>query len=193
MIRLDTINTLCMYLNVTPADFFEYLPINISFETAINSVDYDLVIENDGKCCLNIKEIDADVFLDVEKKTMKSTYELSIKLEEEINMPMFSEESIHDMTVKASVFFENMEDVGNFSDIREELQFTFHREIYINLVSNFDSAFLSYYENELLPNIVTDYVVDTKKEDEYENILKTLKLEKKVINTTIFSDMFLPF
>lgn len=29
MIRLDTINKLCNYLNITPGDFFEYIPVEI--------------------------------------------------------------------------------------------------------------------------------------------------------------------
>lgn len=32
MIQFDTVNTLCRYLGVTPADFFEYAPVDFSFK-----------------------------------------------------------------------------------------------------------------------------------------------------------------
>lgn len=35
MIQLETIDTLCQYLNITPAEFFEYLPFDLEFHTDI--------------------------------------------------------------------------------------------------------------------------------------------------------------
>lgn len=35
MIQLETIDTLCQYLDITPADFFEYLPFDLEFHTDI--------------------------------------------------------------------------------------------------------------------------------------------------------------
>lgn len=35
MIQLETIDTLCQYLNITPSDFFEYLPFDLDFTTDI--------------------------------------------------------------------------------------------------------------------------------------------------------------
>lgn len=35
MIQLDTINSLCQYLEISPKDFFEYLPFDIYFDTTI--------------------------------------------------------------------------------------------------------------------------------------------------------------
>lgn len=37
MLQMETINSLCQYLKVSPADFFEYLPFDINFEVEISS------------------------------------------------------------------------------------------------------------------------------------------------------------
>ena len=39
MIQLETIDTLCQYLNITPAEFFEYLPFDLEFHTDITKND----------------------------------------------------------------------------------------------------------------------------------------------------------
>ena len=39
MIQLETIDTLCQYLNITPAEFFEYLPFDLEYHADITEND----------------------------------------------------------------------------------------------------------------------------------------------------------
>lgn len=68
MIQLETINKICQVLNVTPTDFFSYLPFDINIKVSTNSIKIEQttnsVYEFDG---LYVKEIDLDVLLTVEK------------------------------------------------------------------------------------------------------------------------------
>lgn len=40
MLQMETINSLCQYLKVSPADFFEYLPFDVSFEVEISNAAF---------------------------------------------------------------------------------------------------------------------------------------------------------
>ncbi|WP_203269487.1 helix-turn-helix domain-containing protein [Streptococcus uberis] len=54
MIKLDTIETLCNYLNIEPKDFFEYSPFNfkfgsINFDLEVNKIEFILKTTNKNK------------------------------------------------------------------------------------------------------------------------------------------------
>ncbi|PLA80856.1 hypothetical protein CYR81_06920 [Enterococcus faecalis] len=74
MIQMDTINTLCKYLKITPCDFFEYTPIDATFYFELGNIltsQYDLdkgvplIIEANGFINLTKfdKKIDAIEFI----------------------------------------------------------------------------------------------------------------------------------
>jgi DNA-binding Xre family transcriptional regulator len=52
-IQLDTLNTLCMYFNITPDQFFVYIPIDIRVKTQANlrdnTVEIELTVREKGK------------------------------------------------------------------------------------------------------------------------------------------------
>lgn len=80
MIQFETINSLCQYLGVTPADFFEYLPFDV--EVTINADNKPQVpLDEPNKPIINpfflnlyLKKIDNNYLSGETKKT----YELSI-------------------------------------------------------------------------------------------------------------------
>lgn len=46
MIQLETINSICQYLNVSPADFFEYVPFDFDYYSEIGELDQEAYKEN---------------------------------------------------------------------------------------------------------------------------------------------------
>lgn len=78
MIQLETVNTLCRYLNVTPNDFFEYLPFDYDFKCFINKFS---VFDTDRSGFLNdlySDEFNADGYIYKIGKNDKKTFGLSI-------------------------------------------------------------------------------------------------------------------
>ncbi|MBC1286902.1 helix-turn-helix transcriptional regulator [Listeria booriae] len=66
MIQLETINQLCMYLEISPDDFFSYLPYEFEFDF----LSSDLVIDFVG----------TKTYIDVESFNFDFTFELVIKV-----------------------------------------------------------------------------------------------------------------
>ncbi|MFC6201249.1 helix-turn-helix domain-containing protein [Lactiplantibacillus nangangensis] len=82
MIQFDTINTLCQYLNVTPADFFIYSPYDVSIDIETTKVDAysytNEVLEWEQK----VQVYEADVFAKFTKRGQTiSVVEMSAKLD----------------------------------------------------------------------------------------------------------------
>lgn len=71
MIQLETINTLCRYLNITPAEFFSYLPYDIEFSIEPN----DFTI-HDGKLSHPV----FDAILVKEENGIRKSFDLSVIL-----------------------------------------------------------------------------------------------------------------
>lgn len=83
MIQLETINTLCQYLDIAPSDFFEYVPFDLDFVSTIN--DYHLNYQEDLVLkAINLKNIEFEGFLKkkVNSQTLgerTNTFELVIR------------------------------------------------------------------------------------------------------------------
>lgn len=68
MIQLDTINALCIYLGVTPGDFFEFIPYDI--ECSIYTNSFDVEYEHSDYDVINARPstFDFDFFLSIKGK-----------------------------------------------------------------------------------------------------------------------------
>lgn len=78
MIQLETVNTLCRYLNVTPNDFFEYLPFDYDFKCFINKFSLFDTDTSGFISELYSDEFNADGYIYKLDKTDKQTFGLSI-------------------------------------------------------------------------------------------------------------------
>lgn len=72
MIQLETINSLCQYLDISPSDFFEYLPFDVTFNLEITKAD----VYSDDDSASNIKvpngSINFDLYISVKSYNSKS-------------------------------------------------------------------------------------------------------------------------
>lgn len=78
MIQLETVNTLCRYLNVTPNDFFEYLPFDYDFKCFINKFSLFDTDTSGFISDLYSDEFNADGYIYKIGKNNKQTFGLSI-------------------------------------------------------------------------------------------------------------------
>ncbi|MEB7423280.1 helix-turn-helix transcriptional regulator [Mammaliicoccus sciuri] len=71
MLRMDTINNICKVLNITPCEFFEYVPIEIEFE--LSHEEHTLQINNFPLFNGELDEyfLDLDIIIDVETNNGK--------------------------------------------------------------------------------------------------------------------------
>ncbi|WP_203650627.1 helix-turn-helix domain-containing protein [Secundilactobacillus yichangensis] len=84
MIQFETINTLCQYLRVEPKDFFEYVPIDISFDVETTSISAFFNMDPDTlNWSQGIEKYTADVFAKfLSRNNIIKTIELSATLED---------------------------------------------------------------------------------------------------------------
>lgn len=78
MVRYDAIDKLCKYLNVSPNDFFEYMPISIeyTFDEEPN-VEYSIDYNFDNKLVLD--KFVFDFLVDVNAYGKSKTFDLEVK------------------------------------------------------------------------------------------------------------------
>lgn len=100
MIQLETINSLCQYLGVTPDDFFEYLPFDVHISI---SSDEDLSLVGSTRDAFKgyFAPFYLNLYLTKEQTnqstgTIKKTFELSIVLEKQLNFAINSDNFSHD-------------------------------------------------------------------------------------------------
>lgn len=71
MIQLETIDTLCQYLHIEPADFFEYLPFNIDFDITITENKALFSDITRTGVFLKKKDIEFDLYIKIDNATTK--------------------------------------------------------------------------------------------------------------------------
>lgn len=83
-VQLDTLNTLCKYFNITPCEFFDYLPFDLEYNIE-QDTDEELVpnsedgIEYTTRC-------DYILFINMKGKNQNKTFEIKIDVEKTYNI-----------------------------------------------------------------------------------------------------------
>ena len=83
-IQYDTLNTLCKYFNITPCEFFDYLPFDLEYNIE-QDTDEELVpnsedgIEYTTRC-------DYILFINMKGKNQNKTFEIKIDVEKTYNI-----------------------------------------------------------------------------------------------------------
>ncbi|MBT9655543.1 helix-turn-helix domain-containing protein [Lactiplantibacillus plantarum] len=118
MIQNETINSLCQYLGISPADFFEYLPFDVSFSASANNIT-GIVTSNVDVSQLIVTNIELDLyakqtFLNPQYEGKNQTFDLTVKQVEPATIPMLLDggESWTDKTT--NIYFSIM--LGHTSD-----------------------------------------------------------------------------
>ncbi|WP_145463307.1 helix-turn-helix domain-containing protein [Staphylococcus haemolyticus] len=133
MLQMNTINKICGYLDITPCEFFEYIPIDIDFSFFENS---KIDIVNDWKldhinCRANF---DIDLLLDIDFKGEKYKIDTKIVVLDNIltTLPFGDEE------LKLSIESDENQ-INTLTNIFSEIPKEFKKMIYNNLVSEYKS------------------------------------------------------
>lgn len=83
-VQLDTLNTLCKYFNITPCEFFDYLPFDLEYNIE-QDIEEELVpnsedgIEYTTSC-------DYILFINMKGKNQNKTFEIKIDVEKTYNL-----------------------------------------------------------------------------------------------------------
>lgn len=68
MIQLETINKICQVLNVTPSDFFSYVPYDVSFQLSLDDISVEYSTNDVYEVIdLSLKSLDLNLLIKVEK------------------------------------------------------------------------------------------------------------------------------
>ncbi|MGE7954963.1 helix-turn-helix domain-containing protein [Lysinibacillus xylanilyticus] len=146
MMRMETINTLCKYLGVTPSEFYEYEPLDIDFFVEINFCRYSLqerptdsfITEN----YLSITTADIDVIMDVKRNQHTQSFDL---LGKTINSVELGNSDIFGANIPLTIEFDNENEKYIFiNEIYNKISASFHQDIYKNLENKLNHELQSY-------------------------------------------------
>ncbi len=178
MIRMETINTLCKYLGVTPCEFYEYEPIDFDFSVFLNSFNYYL--ENEFiYSYIGVSGIDIEVILDVDSSHQKQSFDLKCSLA--MSKKFALEEP--DTPIQLKIEFENESEKSVFiNESYNKINSSFHQDIYNKLIEVLESELKRQILSEL-----NDTLFDINQKQALEKSIKNnFKIE-------LVSDVFKKF
>lgn len=130
MIQLETINSLCQYLEISPNDFFEYLPFDVS--TNVSEIQPLKIVnaeKDNAPIGATLSTFDYDLFISVSKKlaniSTNKTFDLTIRMENELELTIddpFSSSSIGDgtQTITLNVYLGNSQNKQAYSEEKKQ-------------------------------------------------------------------------
>lgn len=135
MIQMETIDTLCRYLNISPQDFFEFVPINIEINVFPKENNFILTY-NYGDPILNYYAF--DLYIDVQVENTKETFSLSGERDTDFKLNNLYDGSRFEVCLK----FDNDSDKQKyFTYILPRLNYTFQSELTKKINAAIESDF----------------------------------------------------
>jgi len=168
MMRMETVNTLCKYLGVTPCEFFEYEPIDIDFSVYINNLDYlitdQLTDAFTSVDFIQISIVDVDVIMDVNKNQQTESFDLHCSLIENVKFCL-SDPGNFDYGIDLEIEFENDAEKNDFVDeIYNKINSSFHQDVYQSLINKLNNEMREFLLQDIENNIHnTPYKQNLKK------------------------------
>lgn len=145
-VQLDTLNTLCIYLNITPCEFFDYLPFDLEYNIEQNTEE---VVINNNRCDLDYTtHCDYILFINMKEKTQNKTFEIKINVEKTYNLTDPIEGNLYEY-LKFDIDHFNIIGIGNtetlsFIELLKGLSASWQTKIQLDIL-----LFLStYFSNE---------------------------------------------
>ena len=140
MLQMNTINKICGYLEITPCDFFDYIPIDIDF-TFFENEDIELVDHWSHEDFEIEAKFDIDMLIDINNKNEQYKIDTKIILENK----MLSTLPFDDNKIKLSIECSN-EEKEELKSIFSEIPKEFKKIIYTNLVTEYKSFILKHMD-----------------------------------------------
>lgn len=196
MIRLETINTLCKYLNVTPGEFFEYEPIDINFSMEVVSMPTNTSNIN-GNRAISFDYLEADLFMDIDWSNKKESLDLSCELISGFNLKdnLPALESGKPLEIYLKIEFDDIDEKKFFEEeVYSKIDGSFYQDIYQSLIKTVTAN----VRKRLLDNIdaYSEKYLDLK--HSYVGMsdqvfLNSMKKSVEQLKVSIDTDVFLPF
>jgi len=187
MMRMETINTLCKYLGITPCEFYEYEPLDIDFFIEVNSCQYTIKDQQsdafDIENHINITNADIDVIMEVNKNPHNKSFDLSCKLIDSVELSLDNNEDLFGSGIPLVIEFDNDNEKNMFVDeVYTKISAAFYQDIYKSL------------ESKLTQQLQT-YLINDFQADSLDNVLYIQHIENKLRNLSInlHSDVFKKF
>ena len=83
-VQLDTLNTLCKYFNITPCEFFDYLPFDLEYN--IEQDTEEELVPNSEDGIEYTTSCDYILFINMKGKNQNKTFEIKIDVEKTYNI-----------------------------------------------------------------------------------------------------------
>ncbi|WP_301420198.1 helix-turn-helix domain-containing protein [Mammaliicoccus lentus] len=177
MLRMETVNNICKVLDITPCDFFEYVPLELEFEFSHeeNSLFIESIANVGGE--LDEYNLELDIIIDIETKEEKRS--VIGKLYTSQNT-ILTANYINNSLITYSIKFDEKED----------------EEFLYNTVSSLSSGMKKLIYKKLV-NEVTNYIKEEFKDDKTvvffpsnyglnPTVAKIISLAEIEINSDIF-------
>lgn len=168
MIQLDTINELCQYLGISPTDFFEFLPFDLSCTSSFNEPEFVDAPEDELES-ITVTSLSADLFL---KQTYNRqsiglrsrSFDLVAKQTSSLALPLISQEDAEKVEINFDVLLGHTEDNDTYSTQKDEFNETWNkltpgfesmvtRDIMQTLTREIKAGILSQIDQSLNPSI----------------------------------------
>ncbi len=152
MIRMETINTLCKYLGVTPCEFYEYEPVDLDFSVYINCIEYKITEESTDvfttEEVIEIEKIDMEVIMDENRNNQTKSFELSCSLIK-TNKFGFTDSWLFDPGIDLKIEFEDVTERDIFvSETYNKINTSFHQDVYNSLIDKLTNEMRTHLLND---------------------------------------------
>jgi len=123
MIQLETINSLCQYLGVSPNEFLEYIPFDINVSSSLDIPENVVITPGDVNSYLKLCNISMDLFMKQtsnleEAGERTKTFDLTVMLSPKIEIPfsdIIDEMDDSDNKIEFQVFLGHLDDTDTFN------------------------------------------------------------------------------
>ena len=145
-VQLDTLNTLCTYFNITPGEFFDYLPFDLEYNIEQDTEEEEVPDSEDG--IEYTTSCDYILFINMKGKNQNKTFEIKINVEKTYNLTNPIDDILHE-SLKFDVDHLNIINSGNtetlsFIELLKGLSASWQTKIQLDIL-----LFLStYFSNE---------------------------------------------
>ena len=157
MLQMNTINKICGYLEITPCDFFDYIPIDIDFAFFENK-KIEIVNTWSSSDIEAQVHFDIDMLIDITNKNKQYKIDTKIVLDNSTT----SITPFEDNKIKLSIECSNEEKI-QLTSIFNEIPKEFKKLIYNNLVDKYKSFILKELSNnKRIGAFYTEYEVIDK-------------------------------
>ena len=93
-IQYDTLNTLCTYFNITPCEFFDYLPFDLEYN--IEQDTEEELVPNSKDGIEYTTSCDYILFINMKGKNQNKTFEIKISVEKKYNLTDLIEGNLYE-------------------------------------------------------------------------------------------------